>query len=110
MQAASVPALEPQTPPVAVRPATEPETVQAVTKPLASFRPTRPPTWLLALTAPVKEQAVTAPRLRPTSPPTMLSSPRGATVPLRFRATTLASGPVSRKKPQGDWALVRFRS
>ena len=69
-----------------------------------------PPTWLLALTVPVKPQSIRVPRLRPTKPPTWLSSPLGATVPVIFRLRISASCPVSRMKPQGDWASVRVIS
>ena len=106
----SAPAFSPQTPPVWLRPRTLPEAVQAVRRPVASFLPTTPPTWERALTSPLKPQFVSIPRLRPTTPPTMLSSPSVKTEPLMFRSWMFASLPVSRKKPLGDWAELMFRS
>ena len=106
----SVPAFSPQTPPLWLRPRTLPEAVLPATRPVASFLPTMPPTWERALTSPLKLQFVIRPRLRPAIPPTMLSSPSVKTEPLMFRLWMLASFPVSRKKPQGDWAELRFRS
>ena len=108
--AATAPSLLPTMPPVLLRPMTLPALWQPETRPDASFFPTMPPTSLFAVTVPVKPQFITVPPLRPTMPPTALSSPVGATVPVMFRSRISASLPVSRKKPQGDCAASRDRS
>ena len=109
-QPVSAPAFSPAMPPVCVRPCTVPEALQETIMPETSFLPATPPTWVSALTSPEKLQFVSMPRLSPTRPPTMLSSPRAQTLPLMCRSCISASFPVSRKKPQGDWAEERLRS
>ena len=94
-----VPELVPAMPPVECEPVMAPEALLPEIKPVFSFTPAIPPTFVVPFTVPSKLQFVILPELLPAIPPTFSPLPLGVMVPLTFSSLTIAPRCTYLKSP-----------